>query len=153
MGLENVTPMGQLCHLSQKNVTVFGPDGAYSPTTKQVSKKRSSGVNVTGLYRRGQVLWWNCQNDGHRVRLSLETTDHTAAVRKVLEYRAKPQMLTAGRWEFEVDQLPYRSGEAWPAFPFLLEEPTIRSGEVRMGKRGFSAFGYFVLDTHDEAVT
>jgi integrase len=38
------------------------------------------------------------------VRLSLETTDHGTAVRKDLEYRAKPHLLTAGRWEFEVDQ-------------------------------------------------
>ena len=65
---------------------------------------RSSRVSVTGLYRRGQVWWWNRQDDGHRVRLSLETTDHATAVRNVLEYRAKPHLLTAGRWEFEVDQ-------------------------------------------------
>jgi site-specific recombinase XerD len=50
------------------------------------------------------VWWWNRQDDGHRVRLSLETTNHATAVRKVLEYRAKPHLLTAGRWEFEVDQ-------------------------------------------------
>ena len=57
------------------------PEGASSPIAKKVSKRRSSGVNVTGLYRRGQVWWWNRQDDGHRVRLSLETTDHATAGR------------------------------------------------------------------------
>jgi len=37
------------------------------------------------------------------MRLSLETTDHSTAVRKVPEYRSKPHLLTAGRREFEVD--------------------------------------------------
>jgi len=68
-----------------------------------VNGKTSSG-KTTGLYRRGQVWWWNFQQDGHRVRLSLETSDHAEAVRKVLDYRAKPHPMDAGRWEFEVDQ-------------------------------------------------
>jgi len=75
-----------------------------SPTSKRLVKSKSSGVMITGLYRRGQVWWWNFQQEGHRVRVSLETTDHSEAVRKVLEYRAKPHLMDAGRWEFEVDQ-------------------------------------------------
>lgn len=38
------------------------------------------------------------------MRLSLETTSHAEAVRKVLDYQAKPHLADAGRWEFEVDQ-------------------------------------------------
>ena len=48
------------------------------------------------------MWWWNRQDDGHRVRVSVETTDHATAVRKVLDYRAKPNLVTAGRWKFEV---------------------------------------------------
>ena len=66
--------------------------------------RKSSAVIITGLYRRGQVWWWNFQQDGHRVRVSLETTDRAEAVRKVLDYRSKPHLMDAGRWEFEVDQ-------------------------------------------------
>lgn len=50
------------------------------------------------------MFWWNFQRDGHRVRMSLETTDHGEAVRKVLEYRAQPHLAEAGRWEYEVRQ-------------------------------------------------
>jgi integrase len=77
---------------------------ASSPTPKRLVKGKSSGVIITGLYRRGQVWWWNFQEEGHRVRVSLETTDRSEAVRKVLDYRAKPHLMDAGRWEFEVDQ-------------------------------------------------
>src|SRR5579862_4661808 len=77
---------------------------APSPTSKRLGKRNSSPVRITGLYLRGQVWWWNFQQDGRRVRLSLETADRADAVRKVLEYRAKPHLMEVGRWEFEVEQ-------------------------------------------------
>jgi integrase len=80
------------------------PSETSSEPAKRVSKNLSSGVKVSGLYRRGQVWWWNRQDSGHRVRLSLETTDHATAVRKVLEYRAKPHISEVGRWEYEVNR-------------------------------------------------
>ena len=36
--------------------------------------------------------------------MSLDTTDHGEAVRKVLEYRAQPHLGEIGRWDFEVEQ-------------------------------------------------
>lgn len=75
-----------------------------SAPTEGLSKRKSSDVHVKGLFRRGQVFWWNHQENGHRLRISLETTDHGEAIRKVLEYRARPHLTDAGRWEFEVEQ-------------------------------------------------
>lgn len=49
------------------------------------------------------MFWWNHQENGRRIRMSLETTDRGEAIRKVLEYRANPHLGEAGRWEHEVD--------------------------------------------------
>jgi integrase len=74
-----------------------------SSAPRQRAKRKSSDVHLRGLFLRGQVFWWNHQENGRRVRISLETTDRGEAVRKILEYRANPHLGEAGRWEFEVD--------------------------------------------------
>src|SRR4051812_25648808 len=82
------------------------PPATEKPSTsaKRRANRESAGGQVRGLFRRGQVFWWNSQRDGHRVRMSLETTDHGEAVRKVLEYRAQPHLGEMGRWEYEVEE-------------------------------------------------
>ena len=78
------------------------PQKASPVPAKRLSNRNSSSTQLRGLYRRGQVWWWNSQNEGHRTRLSLDTTDYATAVKKVLEYRTQPQLIEAGKWEFEV---------------------------------------------------
>jgi len=77
---------------------------ASSQTPSELVNRKTSNVKITGLYVRGQVWWWNFQQDGHRVRLSLETSDHAESVCKMLDYRSKPHLMEAGRWGGEVDQ-------------------------------------------------
>ena len=72
---------------------------------KAPNRGRLKVGKIDGIYLRGQVFWFQPpQNNGLRPKpFSLKTTDEGEAIRKVLEWRASPQLQTSAVWELELD--------------------------------------------------
>lgn len=83
----------------------MGGSATDSATVRKRHKSSNRAAHITGLYRRGQVFWFQPpQRDGIRPKpFSLGTTDENEAIAKVLEFRRDPRAYSAGLWEAELD--------------------------------------------------
>jgi integrase len=68
-----------------------------------MSKRKSQGGKIRGIYRRGNIFWYQRMVKGQRVQMSLGTNDYGEAVVKALEVRADPFLATADPLRSEIE--------------------------------------------------
>jgi len=70
---------------------------------KNMSKRKSQGGKIKGIYQRGNIFWYGRMVRGKRIQVSLETSDYGEAVEKALEIRADPFLVVADPLRSEID--------------------------------------------------
>ena len=68
-----------------------------------MSKRKSQGRKIKGIYQRGNTFWYGRMVNGKRIQRSLETDDYGEAVVKALEIRADPFLITADPLRSEIE--------------------------------------------------
>ena len=68
-----------------------------------MSKRKSQGKKFRGIYRRGNIYWYQRMVNGQRIQTSLGTEDYAEAVTKALEIRADPFLAAAEPLQSEID--------------------------------------------------
>ena len=68
-----------------------------------MSKRKSQGGKIKGIYRRGNIFWYGRMVHGKRIQVSLHTSDYGEAVVKALEIRADPFLSVADPLRAEID--------------------------------------------------
>ena len=70
---------------------------------RNVTKQKSRGTKLRGIYQRGNIFWYCRMVNGQRVQRSLGTNDYGEAVVKALEVRADPFLVTADPLRTEIE--------------------------------------------------
>jgi integrase len=68
-----------------------------------MSKRKSQGGKIKGIYQRGNIFWYGRMVNGNRLQRSLGTSDYGEAVVKALEIRADPFLVTADPLRSEIE--------------------------------------------------
>jgi len=67
-----------------------------------MSKRKSQGKKIRGIYLRGNIYWYGRMVKGQRIQESLGTSDYGEAVTKALEIRSDPFLATAEPLQSEI---------------------------------------------------
>src|SRR5438067_9857256 len=70
---------------------------------RNITKQKSRGTKLRGIYERGNIFWYCRMVNGQRVQRSLGTSDYGEAVVKALEIRADPFLITADPLRAEIE--------------------------------------------------
>jgi integrase len=70
---------------------------------KNMSRRKSQGGKIRGIYLRGNTFWYGRMVAGKRLQVSLGTSDQGEAVVKALEVRADPFLMSADPLSSEVE--------------------------------------------------
>jgi integrase len=68
-----------------------------------MSKRKSQGKKLRGIYLRGNIYWYQRMINGQRIQTSLGTSDYGEAAIKALEIRADPFLAAADPLDSEID--------------------------------------------------
>jgi integrase len=68
-----------------------------------MTKRKSQGGKIKGIYQRGNIFWYGRMVQGKRTQVSLDTSDYGEAVAKALEIRADPFLSDAAPLHAEID--------------------------------------------------
>jgi len=68
-----------------------------------MSKRKSQSGKIKGIYRRGNIFWYNRMVKGQRLQMSLGTSDYGEAVVKAQDIRADPFLANADPLRSEID--------------------------------------------------